>query len=77
MESQPAVSAAPRLLCVQNWHALRAEVHVLHVPIPVRCAQARAEGWAKSGIVSMLNEGLITVPAAAWCACMSMRVGKA
>ena len=36
-------------------------------------AQARAEGWAKTGIVSLLNEGLATVPEAAWQVGAAMR----
>ena len=34
--------------------------------VPRLSAQARAEGWAKTGVVSLLNEGLDTVPEAAW-----------
>ena len=31
-----------------------------------RLSQARAEGWAKTGVVSLLNEGLDAVPEATW-----------
>jgi hypothetical protein len=46
--------------------ALRSLAMLSRVVNGLLLLQARAEGWAKTGIVSLLNEGLEEVPSPAW-----------
>ena len=79
----PSAAARDMVKVLRSQNALKWFAYILghlryddsstRAQTPASLPQARAEGWAKTGVVGLLNENLDTVPEAAWQVSHAMR----